>query len=149
MIIYLAGAIDGVSKDDARDWREVATSELNRAGLGTYDPAAAFSLPLNYAKDGNFAGCARLIDINTTAVRFSMAVLANLTKPSYGTSVETWLALTDFKIPVFSWGLYEQSVYSDLLRVSSSYHDAVSNLIEWAENNPNTERPVLAGFDNE
>jgi len=81
MLIYLAGPVDGVQRQEALDWRENVSQRLNRAGISTFSPAHAFSVvyfggnsPLNKAT-------ARAVtEINRCAIRQSSVILAYLPK---------------------------------------------------------------------
>ncbi len=81
MLVYLAGPIDGVQRQEALDWREDVSQHLNQAGVSTFSPAHAFSVvyfggnsPLNKAT-------ARAVtEINRYAISQSSVVLAYLPK---------------------------------------------------------------------
>lgn len=142
-LIYLAGPIDAVSLQEANNWRIKAEEDLGAKGIASYNPAAAFNVPAAY-KDA--AGRARIIDTNFSALRFSHGVLAFVGGKSFGTPIEVWQALFEYKIPVFSWGLAEQSIYRDIIRVHSTYEETVTSLTEWAKTRPPSVGPVAPGF---
>ena len=81
MLVYLAGPIDGVQRQEALDWRENVSQHLNQVGVSTFSPAHAFFMvyfggnsPLNKAT-------ARAVTkINRYAIRQSSVVLAYLPK---------------------------------------------------------------------
>ena len=142
-LIYLAGPIDAVSLQEANNWRIKAEEDLGAKGIASYNPAAAFNVPSSYKDAG---GRARIIDTNFSALRFSHGVLAFVGGKSFGTPIEVWQALFEFKIPVFPWGLAEQSIYRDIIRVHSTYDEALKSLIDWAKTRPPTAGPVAPGF---
>lgn len=45
--VYLAGAISGLTYDNANDWREYASQELTKVGCEVYDPLRGKSVLLN------------------------------------------------------------------------------------------------------
>ncbi len=142
-LIYLAGPIDAVSLQEANNWRLKAEEDLGAAGIASYNPAAAFNVPPSYEDPG---GRARIIDINFSALRFSTGVLAFVGGKSFGTPIEVWQALFDFKIPVFSWGLAERSIYRDIIRVHSTYDEALGSLVAWSKEKGPTPGPLAPGF---
>lgn len=68
MLVYLAGPIDQVAREDARGWREQVAEVLGTLGLATFSPAHAFNGP------GRTDGPA-LRAINRAAITASEAVL--------------------------------------------------------------------------
>lgn len=141
-LIYLAGAIDHVTGDDAISWRERCTAALTQRGIGTYSPASAFRVPAEAGPGVH----SRVIDINLQALRLSTAVLANLSHRSFGTPVEVWLALTQLRIPVYAWGLSDRSLYHGFTRCWPGEAEAMAALLLWTEANPAPDPPDAPGF---
>ena len=142
-LIYLAGAVDAVSTADAHDWRIKAQNDLGKLSVAAYSPPAAFSVPESF---DDADAMARIIDINNGALRFSHAVLANLSGHSFGTPVEVWAALFDHKLPVFSWGISKRSIYRDLIRADGSYEEALANLKVWIAQRVPVDAPLAPAF---
>ena len=81
MLVYLAGPIDGVQRQEALDWREEVSQCLNQAGISTFSPAHAFSV-VHFGGDSpsNKAMARAVTEINRCAIRQSSVVLAYLPK---------------------------------------------------------------------
>ena len=94
-LIYLAGAIDNISKAQALGWREEATDVLLRLGCEVYNPLTAV-MAIGTPEE--------IIEQNEQALRSSDAVLAELWFPAlnYGTVCEVEEAVT-LGIPVIAW----------------------------------------------
>lgn len=124
MLVYLAGPVDAVTEDTARNWRAEASDRLSRAGISTFSPAHAFTLG-----DSDKDTCERLIEINERALLSSHAVLAMLDGgPSFGTPIEcvtAWQA----EIPVVAIGGNQRSVYRWRWMKTSNLEEAVHRLI--------------------
>lgn len=76
VIIYLAGPIDGIDGDEARNWRETVASQVG-TGVLLFSPAHAYmnAMPVN----------AQSIDwLNKLVIQHSDGVLANLSGPGRG-----------------------------------------------------------------
>lgn len=95
MIVYLAGPIDAVTREEALGWRYEASRRLEAREIATFDPAAAFyGVAL---KDGPAVRA-----INRVAVLQSTAVLANLLdRRGFGTVREIEFAC-ERGIPVYA-----------------------------------------------
>lgn len=81
MLVYLAGPVDGVQRQEALDWREGVSQRLNRTGISTFSPAHAFSVV--YFGDNspsNKATARAVTEINRYAINQSSVVLAYLPK---------------------------------------------------------------------
>ena len=94
-LIYLAGAIDNISKVDAQQWREEATEVLSKLGCDVYNPLLGVM---------GVGSPEETIQQNQEALRASDAVLAELWKPTlhYGTVTELEEAVS-LNIPVVAW----------------------------------------------
>lgn len=105
-LVYLAGPVDAVSREEATDWREVASKHL-LPEFATFSPPGAFRI------DGTQADaetCRALIEINNMAIDRSCAVLANLRGRSFGTPIEVEFAKSR-GIPVYGFGVGRHSIY--------------------------------------
>lgn len=81
MLVYLAGPIDGVQRQEALDWREEVSQCLNQDGISTFSPAHAFSVVyFNGNSPSNKAMARAVTKINRCAIRQSSVVLAYLPK---------------------------------------------------------------------
>ena len=94
-LIYLAGAIDNISKVDAQQWREEATEVLAKLGCDVYNPLTGVM---------GVGNPEETIRQNQEALRASDAVLAELWLPAlhYGTVTEVEEAVS-LNIPVVAW----------------------------------------------
>jgi len=81
MLVYLAGPVDGVQRQEALNWQEDASQRLNRAGISTFSPAHAFSV-VRFGDDSplNKATARVVTEINRYAINQSSVVLAYLPK---------------------------------------------------------------------
>jgi len=81
MLVYLAGPVDGVQRQEALDWREDVAQRLNQAGISTFSPAHAFSV-VYFDGNGrpNKAMARAVTEINRYAISQSSVVLAYLPK---------------------------------------------------------------------
>lgn len=93
MLVYLAGAIDGVSKEDAEGWRETATHQLLQRRIATYNPAAAFQ---NVEMDD--AGAVHRID--REAIETCDGMIARVSPGCFGTIREVEYASLAGKVVV-------------------------------------------------
>ena len=81
MLVYLAGPIDGVQRQEALDWREGVSQRLNQDGISTFSPAHAFSVVYFDGNSPSNKAMARAVTkINRCAIRQSSVVLAYLPK---------------------------------------------------------------------
>lgn len=48
MLVYLGGAIDDATREEAQGWRDQAKAALAKEGITCYDPCAAFSAPVDH-----------------------------------------------------------------------------------------------------
>jgi nucleoside 2-deoxyribosyltransferase len=82
MLVYLAGPVDGVQRQEALDWREDVSQRLNQAGVSTFSPAHAFSVVYFSSNNpSNKAATARAVtEINRYTISQSSVVLAYLPK---------------------------------------------------------------------
>lgn len=105
MLVYLAGAIDLVSKEDRNNWRTDAKEALNKVGISTVDPTGTFT----YVKSGIEIEDAKtskdLIRINKMNMDMSDIVLMVLSKklPSIGTPIELYMCHEANKEIVVLW----------------------------------------------
>lgn len=81
MLVYLAGPVDGVQRQEALDWRESVSQCLNQAGVSTFSPAHAFSV-VYFGGNGpsNKATARAVTEINRYTISQSSVVLAYLPK---------------------------------------------------------------------
>lgn len=81
MLVYLAGPVDGVQRQEALDWREDVSRRLNQAGISTFSPAHAFSVVYFGGNTSSNKVTARAVtEINRYAISQSSVVLAYLPK---------------------------------------------------------------------
>lgn len=97
--VYLCGGINGLSDADAKDWREVATYELLRAGFSVLDP-------MRRDFRGKEAGNVRfIVESDLFDIQASHILLVNAARPSWGTAMEIALAARDvYRKRVFAFG---------------------------------------------
>jgi hypothetical protein len=86
MMVYLAGAIDMVSKEEGANWRLDAIERLGSMGISTFNPMSAFG----YVDLDNREAARALVQINEAALRSCHAALFVMSpdKPSIGTPIE-------------------------------------------------------------
>jgi hypothetical protein len=86
MMIYLAGAIDMVSKEEGMDWRLTAIEELRKIGVSTFNPMAAFG----YVNLEDPTAASALVRINEAALFQCSAAIFMMSpeQPSIGTPIE-------------------------------------------------------------
>lgn len=130
MLCYLAGPIDHVSHDEATGWREAAAGRLNLAGIGTFSPVGAFSLPTGARAP---ALCDKVIDLNESALVRSDVVLVNLDGKSFGTPIECGIAFAR-GVPAYGFGVednIDRSIYKHLFKqVEKGMHSVIDALIK-------------------
>jgi nucleoside 2-deoxyribosyltransferase len=81
MLVYLAGPVDGVQRQEALDWRENVSQRLNQADISTFSPAHAFSVVYSCGNSLPNKVTARAVtEINRYAISQSSVVLAYLPK---------------------------------------------------------------------
>jgi nucleoside 2-deoxyribosyltransferase len=81
MLVYLAGPVDGVQRQEALDWREDVSQRLKQAGVSTFSPAHAFSVVYFGGNSLSNKATARAVtEINRYAISQSSVVLAYLPK---------------------------------------------------------------------
>ena len=81
MLVYLAGPVDGVQRQEALDWREDMSQRLNQAGISTFSPAHAFSVVYFGGNSPSNKATARAVtEINRYAISQSSVVLVYLPK---------------------------------------------------------------------
>ena len=85
-LVYLAGPIDAVSRDEASTWREKASECLANFQWATYSPVGGFSVPVKARRLPALA--TSIIEVNYRALAVSDCVLVNLASPSFGTPIE-------------------------------------------------------------
>lgn len=98
-LVYLGGPIDCTTPDRANGWRTKATEYLNRNGVATYNPVAAF----NWAGGTQMAHL--LGDINAGALQRSSAAIFHLPSDTLtvGSIIEIQMAI-HWKVPTVVWG---------------------------------------------
>jgi nucleoside 2-deoxyribosyltransferase len=103
MLVYLAGPVDGVQRQEALDWREDISQRLNQAGVSTFSPAHAFSVA-HFGGDSssNKATARAVTEINRYTISQSSVVLAYLPKDrvTIGTIREIEYAVSTGKLVV-------------------------------------------------
>lgn len=82
MKVYLCGGINGLSDQDARDWREVAKARLSYHGIESLDPMRR---DYRGIEDQNVEA---IVMGDVEDIRASDVVLVNATRPSWGTAME-------------------------------------------------------------
>jgi len=90
MLVFLAGAIDLIPEDEARNWRDIMKAELQVAGISSFDPAAAFRYIISGATRQDSK---KLMNINYNAIQQCDAAIIVMSKniPSIGTPMELLL----------------------------------------------------------
>jgi nucleoside 2-deoxyribosyltransferase len=119
--VYLAGPIDRVSRQEATEWRAVASRLLvSHAKCIVFNPATAFSIPEGLT--GFASTVTNLQSINDQAIKLSDCVLARLSPNviSTGTTGEILLAHS-LNIPVVVWADPEDSRMGDPLLKDAKY----------------------------
>lgn len=106
-LCYLAGPIDGVSRDHAKNWRECAMEELTKEGFSVYSPVHAFQVN---ATPPDKSICEKIISINERALTACDMVLANLAGNSFGTPIELQQAYDQGK-RIVTFGGHGRSIY--------------------------------------
>jgi len=134
MLVYLAGPVDGVQRQEALNWREDASQRLNRAGISTFSPAHAFSVA-HFGSNGplNKTTARTVTEINRYAISQSSVVLAYLPKDriTIGTIREIEYAISIGK-PVVVLVEYTGTPFLSLYDViqASDWDEAVGAVIE-------------------
>lgn len=134
MLVYLAGPVDGVQRQEALDWREDVSRRLNRAGISTFSPAHAFSVVyFNNNSPSDKVTARAVTEINKYAIGQSSVVLAYLPKDriTIGTIREIEYAVSIGKpvvVLVEHTGVSFLSLY-DTIQVSN-WDEAVDTVIE-------------------
>ena len=134
MLVYLAGPIDGVQRQEALGWREEMSQRLNQAGISTFSPAHAFSVAYLSSSVPSSKVVARAVtEINRYAISQSSVVLAYLPKDrtTVGTIREIEYAVSIGKpvvVPVKHANASFLSLY-DTIQVSD-WDEAVGAVIE-------------------
>ena len=88
MKVYLCGGINGLSDDDAKNWRDVATRLLGGLGHTTLDPMRR---DYRGVEDDNVDA---IISGDLDDIDRSDALIVNATRPSWGTAMEVFYAAT-------------------------------------------------------
>ena len=135
MLVYLAGPVDGVQRQEALNWREDVSQRLNQAGISTFSPAHAFSVVYFVGSNSpsNKATARAVTDINRYAISQSSVVLAYLPKDrtTIGTIREIEYAVSIGKpvvVLVEHTDIFFLSLY-DTIQVSD-WDEAVNAVIE-------------------
>ncbi len=127
--MYLAGAIDGATEDGAKSWRDTAAVSLSHSNIGSFSPAHAFTLPPKVLEDER--ACSQIIYVNMGAILSATAVLADLSKPTFGTPLEM-TAAHERGIPVFAFGGARNSIYRHAFQSwNEDIQGAVGALLNW------------------
>lgn len=129
--VYLAGAIDGVSREQATGWRAKATEALWKADIGAIDPTK--TLDAKGMCEPNFVIYASYI-----AVRGADILLVEMDNPAHGyigTAVEMAWAW-ERKKPIIVWGTANR--HSHFLRyyatrIFDTLEEAIAHIIEWED----------------
>ena len=134
MLVYLAGPIDGVQRQEALDWREDVSQRLNQVDISTFSPAHAFSVAYSGGNSLlNKVTAQAVIEINRCAINQSSVVLAYLPKDriTIGTIREIEYAVSIGKpvvVLVERTDIFFLSLY-DTIQVSD-WDEAVNAVIE-------------------
>lgn len=104
-LVYLAGAIDLVSKEERNNWRTDAKKVLNEYGISTIDPTGTFSYVRSESEQDRRKTSLDLIKINKMNMMMADVVLIVLSKdkPSIGTPIELWMCAEAKKEVVVLW----------------------------------------------
>ena len=100
MIIYLAGPMEHVSADDARDWREAVKAYFY------HDDRVKFLDPTRRKHSGTQREMRRIFDLDMQDLRNCDMVLANLVDPTlakHGTACEVFHAGYHLRKPVVAF----------------------------------------------
>lgn len=142
-IVYLAGPID-FSKDYGAEWRETATTLLEKKGHRVLDPTSVedeelVNLRRAYAQEGNFDGISdimnKIVDRDYDLVKKSTCILARIEQvPTCGTyfelawghkrNIPCYIFCDSGKkdIPTWLFGMFNHNTFS------SSLEEAVSKI---------------------
>jgi len=105
-LVYLAGPIDFVAKEESEGWRVTAAKVFNEHNIAIFSPAHAFKWV------GNDSGAQKLININYTALKESDALFLNLPEgtQTVGSLIELKIA-SDLQKPIVIWTPIRKSLY--------------------------------------
>lgn len=127
MKVYLAGAINGRSDEDCKDWRDYSSRCLSKAGIESFDPMVR-----DYRGRELEAGiAAKIVEQDKKDIDEATHLLVYYDKPSVGTSMEVLYAnergkpvvLVDrSERPLSPWLAYHASV------VFKSLDDAIAHM---------------------
>lgn len=116
-MIYLAGPINRVPLEDAREWREGVKVALRRVGVRVIDPLSV-----------EFGSGVNVVQWDLRAIRSADAVIAHV--PDYvqavGTAMEIFYAAS-LGIPVYVWGANSPSPW--LRHFATEVSDTVEGAI--------------------
>lgn len=76
--VYLAGSIDAVSVDTARNWRYAVSEQLSQYGISTFNPATAFT-------SAHRTSAEKITTINRHVISISDIVLVKYSGGEFGT----------------------------------------------------------------
>lgn len=105
--IYLAGPMEHVSLEDAKGWRDIATSLLTQAELKILDPTRRIH---NFEKKY----MRRIFELDLRDIRECDIILANLDNPKvakHGTAMEVFYAAYVLQKPVVAFKADPNSVH--------------------------------------
>lgn len=111
--IYLAGAINGKTDAECKDWRDEATAIITDAMHIAVNP-----LSRDY-RGRELENVRDIVHGDLTDIRKADAVVANCVSPSWGTAMEIRAAYS-FSVPVFCWAL-DPSRCSPWLKYHAAY----------------------------
>lgn len=127
-LVYLAGPIDGVSRDKASLWREQVATRLAEESISCFNPCAAFSI----AKFSPELG-ASVVQINNNAIWNCNVLLANLSTGGmgYGTITEIDRARKIGKRVIVIWPKSKEvSLYAYDVEIVHTIDQAIEKILE-------------------
>lgn len=135
--IYLAGAIEHISKEDMHGWRDVATLKFNRADIEVLDPTRRAAAHVNDG-DATFNKMHRIVQQDLQDISQSRVLLADLrdSQPGkkWGTVMEVALAHRDRRVVVVlvDKGQFKHPfIYTMATEVHYDLNDAINACIDY------------------
>lgn len=101
--IYLAGRIDGISKNEAAEWRAEAMLKLSKKGLIGICPVVHGKELGESDEVQSLTHYQDIFKIDLDLIYRSEAVIVNLDKNSFGTAQELFYATVCLNIPVIAF----------------------------------------------
>jgi len=134
LTVYLAGRIDGLSKEEASDWREEAIKKLQAKGFVGVSPIShGLDLKVKSPLKRDQDRCSEIFQTDCDLVYRCDAVLANLSVDSIGTAQEIFYANQILNEPVFGYNYKNDSAFM-FVTVDELYNDideAIEGMIKY------------------